>query len=558
MSQLDNVVESGNGRVSLVSDTVEILSNAAPTVKRAKVAMRVHKAVVSSAARQQMALVAPAETRIQANGRLTTVQMPRIGRVDSLAPTKVPTSRSEVLISLPRRSQSRAVGSKEWTPTRLKMATVPKVGLPILWARCLVWFTVIAEFTLATLWATLWRRDSQQRQAIRLRRVIEKQGGTLVHIGRHMTALLDILPVQFCEQLATMRDRMPRFPVQDAIAIVERNTQRKLKEVFSTFDPVPVEATSVSCAYQAILRQTREKVVVKVRRPAINIVFEADYKILVFLSRFAEMLTLIPPGYSEGFHRELRKILIDELDFRRNARFEELFERRARKTKKQFIGSRKIYSDLSTEEVLVREFASGMWLWEVLAALEYHDEAGLVYMRELNIDPKKLARRLLFTHYWAVYEHITFHSDPHPANIVVRANNTLVFVDFGTNAHITKQRRELFSRFYACLAKQDVWGMAQATMTLLEPLPARDLNSLAKEIEAAYYERLLAVKSKFSHWHERTSVAMWLATFQIIRAHRIHVPMDVLSYVRATMFYDTLAARLWPEIDYFKEFKRYR
>src|SRR5262249_48723539 len=75
---------------------------------------------------------------------------------------------------------------------------------------------------------------------------------------------------------------------------------------------------------------------------------------------------------------------------------------------------------------------------------------------------------------------------------------------------------------------------------------------------AAYYERLLAVKSKYSHWHERTSVAMWLATFQIIRAHRIHVPMDVLSYVRATMFYDTLAARLRPEIDYFKEFKHYR
>jgi predicted unusual protein kinase regulating ubiquinone biosynthesis (AarF/ABC1/UbiB family) len=179
-------------------------------------------------------------------------------------------------------------------------------------------------------------------------------------------------------------------------------------------------------------------------------------------------------------------------------------------------------------------------------------------MRQLNIDPKKLARRLLFMHHWAVYEHVTFHADPHPANIVVRANNTLVFVDFGTNGHITKERRELFSRFYTCLATHDVWGMAQATIALLEPLPARDLNSLAKAIEAAYYERLLAVKSKYSNWHERTSVAMWLATFQIIRAQRIKVPMDVLSYVRATLFYDTLAARLWPEIDYFKEFKRYR
>src|SRR5260370_8421342 len=183
---------------------------------------------------------------------------------------------------------------------------------------------------------------------------------------------------------------------------------------------------------------------------------------LVFMSRLAEMLTIIPPGYGEGLRRELRKTLIDELDFRRNARYEELFERRARKTKKRFFGSRKIYIDLSTEEVLVREFASGMWLWEVLAALEYHDEAGLAYMRQLNINPKKLARQLLFIHHWPFYEHVTFHAHPHPANIVVRANNTLVFVDFGTNGHVTKERRELLSRFYNCLATHDVCVMSQA------------------------------------------------------------------------------------------------
>src|SRR5262249_7077579 len=115
----------------------------------------------------------------------------------------------------------------------------------------------------------------------------------------------------------------------------------------------------------------------------------------------------------------------------------------------------------------------------------------------------------------------------------------------------------LFSRFYTCQAKQDIWGMAQATIALLEPLPARDLNTMAKEIEAAYYERLLAVKSKHSRWHERTSVAMWLAAFRVMRRYKIPAPMDVLMYVRATLFCDTLAARLHPRIDYFKEFRRY-
>lgn len=544
--------------VSRATPITEKLSAEVPAVKSAKVARRVRQAVVSSAARQQITLPAQDGTRLRLDGRSATVKMSDSKRLTMANQAGLPASRSDVLIALPRRSQSRAVTSKDWSPTQMKVTAIPKVGLPTLWARGVVWFALIAEFALGTLWATIRRCDSQQRRAIRLRRAVEKQGGTLVKIGRHMAVRLDILPVQFCEQLATMRDRMPPFPVAEAIAVVERETHRKLGEVFSTFDPVPVESTSVSCVYQAILRQTGEKVVVKVRRPGVYVVFEADFKILVFLARLAEMLTVIPPGYGEGFYRELRKILIDELDFRRNARAEELFERGARKTRKRFCTGRKIYYDLSGEQVLVREFASGMWLWEILAALEYHDEAGLEYMRQLNIDPRKLARRLLFMHHWAVYEHVTFHADPNPANIVVRANNTLVFVDFGTNAHIYRERRELFSRFYTCLAKHDVWGMAQATIAILEPLPARDLNALAKQIEAAYYERMLAVESRYSHWHERTSVAMWLATFQIVRAQRIHVPMDVLSYVRATLFYDTLAARLCPEIDYLKEFKRYR
>src|SRR5258707_14299682 len=98
----------------------------------------------------------------------------------------------------------------------------------MLWARGFVWMPVTVEFPLGTLWAPVPRRDSRQRRAVRLRRAIEKRGGTLVKIGRHMAVRLDILPVEICEQLATMRDPMPAFPVQDAIAIVERATQNKL------------------------------------------------------------------------------------------------------------------------------------------------------------------------------------------------------------------------------------------------------------------------------------------------------------------------------------------
>ncbi len=471
-----------------------------------------------------------------------------------------PLTRQDVVIALPRRrvtSLSKAEPSKAWSAPRMKVAVTPKVGRILFVARLLVWIGMLLTFALGTFWDVVRRRDSEERRAVRLRRAIEKKGGTLVRIGRQMAVRLDILPVRYCEQLSQMRDKMPAFPIRDTIAIFERTTGRKLNQVFSTFDPVPIDSSSVRCVYQAVLRHTNDKVVVKVRRPGIHVVFEADYKALVFLVRLAEALTFIRPGYGEGFYTELRKTLLDELNFRRCARYEELFARRARKLKKKFFTTPMTYGDLLSEEVMVQEFVSGMWLWEILAALEQKDETGLTYMRELNIDPRKVARRLLMVHHWAVFEHKTFNADPHSANILVRANSNLVLLDFGANGHVDGPRRELFSRFYESQAKQDIWGMAQSTLALLEPLPACDLNTMGKEIEGAYYERFLAVKSRHSRWHERTSAAMWLAAFQILNKYKIPVQMDVLMYVRATLFYDTLAARLWENVDYFKEFRRY-
>ncbi len=82
MSQRDNPITSGNGLVRAVPAAIKVLPNAAPTVTSAKVARRVRKAVVSSTARHQVALAAPGETRIRANGRMTSVEMPRIRRDD--------------------------------------------------------------------------------------------------------------------------------------------------------------------------------------------------------------------------------------------------------------------------------------------------------------------------------------------------------------------------------------------------------------------------------------------------------------------------------------------
>src|SRR5262249_39629000 len=153
------------------------------------------------------------------------------------------------------------------------------------------WYGAIGAFIAGTLWDVIRRRDSQDRRAVRLRRIFERAGGTLIKIGQQMSIRLDVLPVRYCEELALMLDSVPPFPSEDAIAVIERCTGKKLEEIFSAFDPQPIGSASIACVYQAVLRDGGEKVAVKVRRPGIWKLFEADFRVLDVLTTMAEKLT---------------------------------------------------------------------------------------------------------------------------------------------------------------------------------------------------------------------------------------------------------------------------
>jgi predicted unusual protein kinase regulating ubiquinone biosynthesis (AarF/ABC1/UbiB family) len=534
-----------------------------PLLKYPTVAKQVRKAL----AQQNAPLPQPTAAsdavyqriRVGSNGHTRSAQLllPRTLATNEVAPETKPQVSSEVVTGLPRPPKYRGEAPADWSPPRIKLSATPKVPKWLLLQRLGVWLSILLAWGFGNLWNMLRRSNTQIKRAVRLRHLIEQRGGTLVRVGRQMAVRTDILPLRYCEQLAMMHDQMTPFPLSEAISVIEQSTGVAFPELFATFDPTPISTSSINCTYQAILRATGEKVTVKVQRPGIQEVFEADFKLLVWFAWLMEALTLAPPTYSQSYYSELRKILIDELDFRRCAYYLELFERRARKAKKRFFTAPKVYFDLTSERILVQEFVTGMGLWEVLVALEKGDEASLSYLRELNIDPHKVAQRLLFVQHWAVYEHLNFHADPHLAHIIVGPNSTLFFLDYGASGFIDRPRRDLFALLYASQAKRDVWRMVQAVIALFEPLPARDLNKLAHEIQAAYYEHVLAVKSKTAPWYETTSAALWLATFQVIKKHKIPVPSDVLMYVRATLFYDTVAARLSPTIDYAKAYKHY-
>lgn len=531
-----------------------------PIVARGKTPARVRKAVADALARQNQSKSARYVTIKVGDewggaGRRATLNLPD----DLLEILPDPDAGDSVIRPMPRRQQAKADADaeKSYAPPQMPIVAPPKIGLLKTWRRLVVWFGAGVAFQLGNAYDVIRGRDSEERRAVRLRQTFERIGGTFVKIGQQMASRLDLLPQRYCEELASMLDRYPPFPTEQAVAVIERSTGRKLDEIFSVFDPQPIGSASIACVYQARLKETGIKVAVKVRRPGIRELFEADFKALDFLGKLAEGLTLVRPGFTTNVRSEFRESLSSELNFRREARIGELFRRRAERANERFFTAPKVYFEFSNDEVLVQEFVSGMWMWEILAAVERNDSLGLARMRELNLDPKVIAHRLLYTHYWGIYNNVAFHADPHPANIVVRTNNELVFVDFGATGYMSKVRKLLFRRSFESFMKGDPGAMAQGGIMLSEPLPPMDINAVMRELEVAYHHHMVAIMSKHSPWYERTSASMFIATINIMSKFNVPAPQDILMFARATLLYDTMAARLDPKINFYKEHSRF-
>ena len=424
--------------------------------------------------------------------------------------------------------------------------------------RLFTWLKLLLYFLLNTLKDILLGRDSTERRAVRLRRAFERQGGSFVKLGIHLSMRVDFMPWMFCNELSRMTDRMKPFPIAEAISIIERSTGKPLSATFAEFDPEPILSSSVANTYQAAL-QSGDKVAVKVRRPGIGEQFMADLQAFNWLLSIAEFLTIFRSGFTHGMRSEFRSVLIEELDFVQEARRQDAFRRAAAKTGKDFFSAPFVHLDLSGEEVVISEFASGMWLWEFLGALEQGNETVLAQAREMNIDAHKAAKRLLWVNNWSWEENLFFHADPHPNNIIIGRDTRLYFINFTSTGTLSSSKRQALRQNLNYTRERDPQNMARSCLILMEPLPPVDLIELTQEMESYNWQLLYAQEAapESLTWQERTSVVQWIGMLRLARRHGIVMDIQVLRMLRATLLVESMAVRLHPSINFVRQYWKF-
>jgi predicted unusual protein kinase regulating ubiquinone biosynthesis (AarF/ABC1/UbiB family) len=465
-----------------------------------------------------------------------------------------PNDRPGVMANLPRRPLI-STETPDVTPPMMQDVDFPASSLRVL-RGLFVWIFIGLSYFVGALWDSLRGKGTQTRRAIWFRRVLERSGGPFKMIGRLLAMRIDVLPWVYCVELSKISNQMEPFPVERAIEQIETATGRSLGETFTAFDPEPIGASTSACVYQAYLR-SGNKVAVKVRRPGFGEVTLSTLKALDLILSFFELMSVIRPGFTKILRRELRETFLEEMNFILEARNQMLFRSEANKSGKKFFDAPKVYFALCSPHVIVEEFMSGMWLWELIAAFEQNDQGALDRAIELNIDPIKVARRLLWVHFWGLDEHVFFISDLRPDKVIVRENSELTFIDFSSTGVISQEKRQAHQQTMYYAWKRDPLEMARASMILLEPLPPIDTIKLTKDLEATYWKYMYALEAKHIKWWERTSAHLWLGFVRIAREHNITIHISVLRMIRASLFFDTNAIRLNSKIDHVKEYHKF-
>ncbi len=170
-------------------------------------------------------------------------------------------------------------------------------------------------------WFMWWRvlRNQEVGRGVRIRRTLEDLGPIFVKFGQSLSTRRDLLPDDIADELTRLQDRVPPFPGDTAVAIIEKAYHQPLSEIFSEFDTTPLASASIAQVHTAKLLDGTD-VVVKVVRPDIEPVIRRDIGLLYIIADKLQRY------WSEGKRlrplevvREFEKNIIDELDLMREA-----------------------------------------------------------------------------------------------------------------------------------------------------------------------------------------------------------------------------------------------
>ncbi len=288
---------------------------------------------------------------------------------------------------------------------------------------------MIVHFSIQSLWLGTFKRfRTQENHDLKARQIFSSQasffvktavdmGGLLIKLGQHISARVDILPVEFTKELSKLQDNVAPVQFEAIKSVIERELGKPIDVIFNEFVTTPIASASLGQVYLAKL-PNGDKAAVKVLRPGIENTIQIDLKALqvavYILKRFTKASNFIDLDMA---YNEFKDTILDELNLKKEGKNAEEFTRLFAARKDVVIP--KIHWDFSTKKILTMDFVEGVKI------------NNISQLQKWGVDLHKLAVVFFEIYIQQILENGFFHADPHPGNVLVQADGKVVLLDFG-------------------------------------------------------------------------------------------------------------------------------
>jgi ubiquinone biosynthesis protein len=363
----------------------------------------------------------------------------------------------------------------------------------------------------------------------RIRMVCEELGPTFVKLAQVLSNRPDMLPAPLIEEFEKLQDNVPPFAFDKVKEIIERETGKKLEEVFEVFNEKPLASASIGQVHKARMRDGKE-VVVKIQRPEVREQVESDLAILVDAVNRADRYLqkqgiMNAPDLVRSFERSMHK----ELDYRNEARNLDRFRSLYKDYKNFYIPQ--AHREYSSENVLIMEFVSGCKISDV------------AQMRAWGLDPRKVAENGMDIYLTQIFEFGIFHADPHPGNVLVRKDGVICLLDFGMVGTMMKKDKFAFAGIFIGMAEGNAHKMAVNMKALAIEDRVEDMRQLEYDLNEIIedFTALDVDESSIADVVERLQKVMY--------DYQIRVPGGIFLVFRAFAILEGIGKTIHPHFN---------
>ncbi len=287
-----------------------------------------------------------------------------------------------------------------------------------------------------------------KKQAERFTDTAINMGGLLIKLGQFFSSRVDILPKEYTDQLSRLQDAVQPLDTGIIRQRIEQELAAPVDEIFAVFSSQPIAAASLGQVHWARLPDGQE-VAVKVLRPGIEetvaIDLEALRLIIAFAKRYRRIRNLVDLNQ---VYSEFRETVSDELDYLKEAHNAEKFQEMFSDNERLHIP--RVFWSYTAQKVLTMEYIRGVKINDFNSL----DEQG--------INKAEIAQTLLSSYLRQVLEEGFFHADPHPGNILIRSDGTMVLLDFGMIGRVDEAMKDNMVSLAVGIFKKDAAAIIEA------------------------------------------------------------------------------------------------